>query len=96
VALAVGVVPELGVAAYATPPRTRKIAASRDNDFRQVTFLMLSSEYRPALGSKKRETDVDDVGVHAGIAATCMGVGHVMKLVAERQRPFWSEEKLHA
>ena len=49
-----------------------------------------------SLGGKKGETDVEDVGVHAGIAATCMGVGHVMKLVAEGQRPCWGEEKLHA
>jgi hypothetical protein len=51
---------------------------------------------RSALGDEERETDVDDVGVHAGIVATCIGIGHVMKLVAERQRPFRGEKKLHA
>jgi hypothetical protein len=96
VALAVGVVPELGAAACTTLPAIRKIAAPRDSDFRKVTFLMHSSDCPPALGSKKRETDVDDVGVHAGIVATCIGVGQVVKLVAKRQRPFWGEEELHA
>src|SRR2546422_1491482 len=49
-----------------------------------------------ALGSKKRKTGIDYVGVHAGITVTYIGVGYMMKLVAERQRSLRREKKLHA
>lgn len=47
-------------------------------------------------GNKKRKPGIDDVRVQAGIVVAYTGIRDMMEFVAEGQRSFRRDEKLHA